>query len=190
VPAAGGTATGTRPSLTANPTVFDPPNALCTTLGYTFPNSTAVTGTNFPASTAFTLRYHGRLSASGTTSGTGGISATVSDFSQPDGYYLLRAVAGTVRKRTSVYSSGDTCAHERGSTTLYWKWQGVGFDANTSASILLSGVVYDTTTTSAKGAFRISFAKACPSKGTHPITFQGYFGGVQQTFGSGSVSCK
>ncbi|MHB1583167.1 MAG: hypothetical protein ACYCU7_00115 [Acidimicrobiales bacterium] len=170
--------------------MFDPPNALCTRLGYSFPNSTAVTGANFAASTAFTIHYHGRLSASGTTSSSGAISATVNDFSQPDGYYPLRAVAGTTRKGISMYSSGDTCAHEYGSTTLHWVWQGVGFDANTSASILLSGVVYDTTTTNTKGAFRIKFVKACPSKGSHPVTFQGYFGGILETFGSGNVTCK
>lgn len=190
VPAAGASSTATRPSLSTSPTVFDPPNALCTSIGYTFPNSTAVTGTNFAPSTAFTVRYHGRLSASGTTSGSGGISATVDDFSQPDGYYPMRAVAGATRKGISMYSSGDTCANERGHTTMHWRWQGVGFDANTSASLLLSGAVVQTTTTDTKGAFRLSFVTTCTSRGNQKITFQGYFGGVLETFGTGHVWCK
>ena len=181
-----------KATLSANPTTFYPPNALCAAHGFNFANTTTATGTAFPASTAYKVEYNGKkaTAVTGTTSTSGGFTATVKDVSQPYGTYLLRAKAGTTSRSTPVLSDGDTCAYAHGPTTgLSWHWQGVGFDASTTASLLLSGAVYESTTTSNLGAFNLRFVKACPSTGSLPVSFQGYFGGTQYTFGSGSISC-
>ena len=65
-------------SLSANPTVMYPPNALCTKYGYSFANSTTVTGTSFPKSKEFTVVYNHKkgTTATGTTTSAGGFTAT------------------------------------------------------------------------------------------------------------------
>ena len=181
-----------KASLSANPTVVYPPNALCKANGFTFANSTAATGTAFPAATAYTVVYNSKkaTTATGTTSGSGGFTATVNDVSQPYGLYKLRATAGTTVRSAPVTNDGDTCAFAKGPTTgLSWHWQGVGFDAKTTASILVSGAVYESATTSALGAFNLRFVKACPGTGSLTLAFQGYFGGTRYTFGSGTLGC-
>ena len=179
-------------SLSADPTTFYPPNALCLKHDYVFPTSTTVTGTGLPASTPFSVEYHAKkaTTAKGITTSSGGLSATVRDVSQPDGNYKMVAKAGTKSVSTIVYSSGDTCAVAHGkSSALDWSWQAVGFDAKTTANLLISGSVYESKVTNASGAFTFHFVKACPGTGTLELSFQGYFGGELYTFGSGTVDC-
>jgi hypothetical protein len=182
-----------RPALSADPSTFYPPNALCLKHDYVFPTSATVTGTGLPATTDFSVEYHAKkaTTAKGVTTSEGGLSATVHDVSQPDGSYKMVAKAGTKTAATTVYSSGDTCAIAHGkSAALHWSWQAVGFDANTTANLLISGSVYESKVTNASGALTSNFVKACPRTGTLELSFQGYFGGELFTFGSGTVDCN
>jgi hypothetical protein len=182
-----------KPALSADPTTIYPPNELCLKHDYVFPTSTTVTGTGLPATTAFSVEYHDRKAtiATGVTTSKGALTATVHDVSQPDGNYKMVAKAGTKTATTPVYSSGDTCAIAHGkSAALHWSWQAVGFDAKTTANLLISGSFYESKVTNASGAFTFYFVKACPSTGTLDLSFQGYIGGELYTFGSGSLDCS
>jgi hypothetical protein len=186
-----GADTATPPAITASPAAIYAPTSLCP--GSSHPSATTITGTGFPPSTTFSVTYNGRkaTTVTGTTSVTGGFTATLDNVDQPDGYYKVQAQAGAASAVTYVTTNGYTCVTGSGTpSALNWKWQGAGFDANTAASMLVSGTVYHSATTGANGAFNLKFTAACPGKGNLQVSFQAYLQGKQVTFGAGTFSCS
>jgi hypothetical protein len=180
-----------KAAINASPAAIYAPTSLCP--GSSHPTAATITGTGFPASTAYTVTYNGRpaTTVTGTTSASGGFTATLNNVDQPDGYYKVKAQAGTASAVTYVTTNGYTCVTGSGTATkLNWKWQGAGFDANTSASMLVSGKVYYATTTGSNGAFNVTFTAACPGSGNLPVSFQAYLQGQQETFGAGTFDCS
>ncbi|HEY3956334.1 MAG TPA: hypothetical protein VGM53_23440 [Streptosporangiaceae bacterium] len=179
-----------KASITVKPSAIYAPTSLCP--GSSHPTSTVITGTGFPASAAYTVTYNGKTATrvTGTTSASGGFTATLTNVAQPDGYYQVKARAGTVSAATWVSTNGYTCVTGQGTlNALHWKWQGAGFDASTAAVMLISGSVYHSTTTSANGAFYVKFTAPCPAKGKLPMSFQVYAQGKKQTISAGSLDC-
>jgi hypothetical protein len=179
-----------KASITASPAAVYAPTPLCQ--GSSHPTSTVVTGTGFPASTAYTVTYNGRKSTTvtGTTSATGGFTATVADVDQPDGYYPVKARAGAASAITWVTTNGFTCVTGNGTPdALHWKWQGAGFDAGSTVNMLLSGSVYHSTTAGDNGAFYVAFTAACPGQGNLPVSFRAYQQGRRQTISAGTLDC-
>jgi hypothetical protein len=180
----------TKASIAVKPSAIYAPTSLCP--GSSHPTATTVTGKGFPASTAYTVTYNGNTATAvtGTTSATGGFTATLSNVDQPDGYYLVKAVAGAVKATTWVSTNGYTCVTGRGTlSALHWKWQGAGFDASTPAVMLISGSVYHSTRTGSNGAFYVKFTAPCPDQGTLPMSFQVYTQGKKQTISAGTLDC-
>jgi hypothetical protein len=177
-------------TLSANPTSMWPPSALCSAVGLSLPTSTGLTGIQFPASAAFTVTYHGHRVATGTTTTRGRLTATASDFSQPDGTYNMVAVASMKKAATPVYSGGDSCWESTGTaSSMTFKWQVQGFDPATTAEFIVNNAVFETATTSSKGAAFVKFTKACPGTGTFNVDVKGIFAGVPDEFGAGSFNC-
>jgi hypothetical protein len=187
---AAATSSAAKPAITAKPSAIYAPTSLCP--GSSHPTSTVITGTGFPASAAYTVTYNGKTATrvTGTTSASGGFTATLTNVAQPDGYYQVKARAGTVSAATWVSTNGYTCVTGQGTlNALHWKWQGAGFDASTAAVMLISGSVYHSTTTAANGAFDVRFTAPCPAKGKLPMSFQVYAQGKKQTISAGSLGC-
>jgi hypothetical protein len=185
-----GAAVTAKAAITAKPTAIYAPTPLCP--GSSHPTSTTITGTGFPASTAYTVTYNKNpaATATGTTSATGGFTATLNNVAQPDGYYLVKAVAGTASATTWVSTNGYTCVTGHGTlNALHWKWQGAGFDASTAAVMLISGKTYHSTTTGSDGAFYVKFTAPCPAQGTLPMSFRVYAQGKKQTISAGTLNC-
>lgn len=185
-----GTGSAAKPAITAKPSAIYVPTSLCP--GSSHPTSTVITGTGFPASTAYTVTYNGdsATKVAGTTSASGGFTATLANVAQPDGFYQVKARAGTVSAATWVSTNGYTCVTARGTlNALDWKWQGAGFDASTAAVMLISGRAYHSTTTAANGAFYVRFTAPCPAKGSLPMSFQVYAQGKKQTISAGTLNC-
>ena len=131
-----------------------------------------------------------KAQVTGTTSASGGFTATLTNIAQPDGYYQVKARAGAVSAATWVSTNGYTCVTGRGTlNALHWKWQGAGFDASTAAVMLISGRVYHSTTTGSNGAFYVTFTAPCPAKGSLPMSFQVYAQGKKQTISAGTLNC-
>jgi hypothetical protein len=192
-PAPGGAATApakVTPAISVSPSVVYPPNALCTAIGIPTANTATVNGTGFAHAKTAKVLVSGRKVATGLTDSTGAFQTSFTDRSQPDGTYPVVAKTGRRQASSSMYSSGSACASASGpEARLKWKMQGVGFDANTEADLLIGGSVYHATTTSAKGAFLQRFTQACPGHGTFSLQFRGSFGGKVVDFGSGSLHC-
>jgi hypothetical protein len=177
-------------SITASPVTMYAPTSLCP--GNSHPTSTVVTGAGFPADTAYTVTYNGKKSTTvtGTTSATGGFTATIGNVDQPDGYYPVKARAGTATAITWVATNGYTCVTGNGTpNALRWKWQGAGFDAGRAVNMLISGSVYYSANTGSNGAFYVTFTAACPGQGNLPISFQAYLQRKQQTISAGTLNC-
>ena len=180
----------TRASISAKPDAIYAPTSLCP--GSSHPTSTTITGTGFPASTAYTVTYNRKTATTvtGTTSASGGFTATLNNVAQPDGFYLVKAVAGSVSATTWVSTNGYTCVTGQGTLNeLHWKWQGAGFDASTAAAMLISGSVYHSTTTGSNGSFYVKFTAPCPAQGKLPMSFQVYSQGKKQTINVGTLDC-
>jgi hypothetical protein len=179
-----------KASVTAKPSAIYAPTSLCP--GSSHPTSTVITGTGFPASTAYTVTYNGMTATkvTGTTSASGGFTATLTNIAQPDGYYQVKARAGAVSAATWVSTNGYTCVTGRGTlNALHWKWQGAGFDASTAAVMLISGSAYHSIATGTNGAFYVKFTAPCPAKGNLPMSFQVYAQGKKQTISAGTLNC-
>jgi hypothetical protein len=180
-----------KPAITASPAAIYAPTSLCP--GSSHPVTATITGTGFPASTAYKVIYNGNqgTTVTGTTSASGGFTATLANVDQPDGYYKVKAQAGTVSAVTYVTTNGYTCVAGSGTAKkLTWKWQAAGFDANTATNMLVSGKLYHSTTTAGNGAFNVTFTAACPGSGNLPVSFQAYLQGEQKTFGAGTFDCS
>src|SRR5579862_5481638 len=82
-----------KPAITASPAAMYAPTPMCP--GASHPTLTTITGAGFPASTAYTVVYNGvkATKVTGTTSASGGFTATLTNVAQPDGYYKVKAVA-------------------------------------------------------------------------------------------------
>lgn len=183
--------TAAKPAITAKPVAIYAPTSLCP--GSSHPTSTVITGTGFPASTAYTVTYNGQsaTTATGTTSAAGGFTATLSNVAQPDGYYPVKATVGKVSATTWVSTNGYTCVTGKGTVNkLNWKWQGAGFDASTAANMLVSGSTYHSTKTGSNGAFNVTFTAGCPAQGNLPVSFQVYLQGKKETISAGTLSCS
>jgi|SRR5579875_2010299 len=183
--------TAAKPTITAKPVAIYAPTSLCP--GSSHPTSTVITGTGFPASTAYTVTYTGQapVTVTGTTSAAGGFTATINNIAQPDGYYPVKATAGKSSATTWVSTNGYTCVTGKGTVNaLHWKWQGGGFDASTPAKMLISGTIYHSTTTGSDGAFNVTFTAGCPDQGNLPISFQLYLQGKKQTISAGTLNCS
>jgi hypothetical protein len=185
------TSSPAKAAITAKPAAIYAPTSLCP--GSSHPTSTVITGTGFPASTAYTVTYNGLAgtTVTGTTSATGGFTATINNVDQPDGYYPVKAKAGSASATTWASTNGYTCVTGQGTVSaLHWKWQGAGFDANTAATMLISGSVYYSTTTGSNGAFNVKFTAQCPDQGNLPMSFQVYTQGKKQTISAGTLNCS
>jgi hypothetical protein len=179
-----------KAAITAKPTAIYAPTSLCP--GSSHPTSATITGKGFPASTAYTVTYNKNqaTAVTGTTSASGGFTATISNVAQPDGYYLVKAVAGAVSATTWVSTNGYTCVTGQGTLNqLHWKWQGAGFDASTAATMLISGKTYHSTATGSNGSFYVKFTAPCPAQGKLPMAFQVYTQGKKQTISAGTLNC-
>jgi hypothetical protein len=179
-----------KASITAKPVAIYAPTSLCP--GSSHPTATTITGTGFPASTAYTVTYNGQAgtTVTGTTSTKGGFTATLGNVAQPDGYYQVKAKAGSASATTWVSTNGYTCVTGQGTVNaLHWKWQGAGFDASTAATMLISGSTYYSTTTGSNGAFNVKFTAPCPAQGNLPMSFQIYTQGKKQTITAGTLNC-
>jgi hypothetical protein len=180
-----------KASITATPAAIYAPTPLCQ--GSSHPTSATVTGTGFPASTPYTVTYNAKkpTTVTGTTTATGAFTASIANVDQPDGYYPVKARAGAASALTWVATNGYTCVTAKGTpNALNWKWQGAGFDAATTANMLMSGSVYYSTKTGTNGAFNVAFTAACPGQGNLPIDFQVTVQGKQQTINAGTLDCS
>jgi hypothetical protein len=187
----GSPAAPAAPAISVEESAVYPVNALCTSVGIDLDNTATVDGTGFAHSGTATVRLSGKKKATAATNTTGAFQATFGDPSQPTGAYPVTAKTGRRQAATTVFSSGSACVSGSGTfSNLKWKMQGVGFDAGTEADLLVNGVVYESTTTSSRGAFKKTFHKGCPGVGSFPIQFQGSFEGTVSVFGNGTLTCN
>jgi hypothetical protein len=178
------------PAISVDEPVVYPVNALCNSLGLVIDSTATVDGSGFKRDHTATVSLSGKKKATALTDGTGAFQATFTDPSQPDGTYPVTAKTGSKSAATTLYSNGSACDTASGKErSLKWHVEGVGFDAGTEADVIVSGAVYESLTTNAKGAFNVHFHKACPGHGTFDTQFRGSFGGTVVTFGSGTLNC-
>ena len=203
VQATAGSTKATKPftvtqRVTATPLNVVPRDPLCTTLGMPTHSTVTVTAVGYGASSTLEVTYGGEYVKKVVSDSSGTSSFTFTVKNRPNDIYNLKV---TDLKHTgfqaskSLASSDHSCwtAAQKGSSTLNWQWDGVGWDADTGVSLYYmqgsTRVTVASTTTASNGAFGlITRQTACPPPGVYQVSMSAVVQGHPVTVSLGSLN--
>jgi hypothetical protein len=202
IQAISGTVKATQPftvtqKLIPSPLDVVPVDPLCSALGMPTHSTVSVTAVGFGATSSLHVTYAGTTikDVPSSTAGTASFSFTV--LTRPNDLYSLRV--------TDLHHSGFAAAHllasgdhscwsaaQQGTSTLDWRWDGVGWDKNTPVSLYYTKgttkVTIASATTNTNGSFgTISRQTACPPVGMYPVSMSAVVQGRPVTVSLGNL---
>ena len=184
--------------VTAKPLNVVPRDPLCTTLGTPTHSTVTVTAVGYGASSTLEVTYGGEYVRKATSDSQGTASFTFTVKNRPNDIYKLQVtdLKHSGFKASKSLASGDhSCwtARQRGTATLNWQWDGVGWDAGTGVSLYYmrgsTKVTVASANTASNGAFGlITRQTACPPPGVYQVSMSAVVQGHPVTVPLGSLN--